>query len=55
MDDTQRSCRAFTELLASPSPTPGGGGAAALTAAVGAALGGMVCALTVGKKQYAAA
>ena len=55
MDDTQRSCRAFAELLASPSPTPGGGGAAALTAAVGAALGGMVCALTVGKKQYAAA
>lgn len=55
MDDTKRSCRAFAELLASPSPTPGGGGAAALTAAVGAALGGMVCALTVGKKQYAAA
>ena len=47
------TCRAFTDLLASASPAPGGGGAAALAAALGAALGNMVGALTVGKKSYA--
>ena len=47
------TCRAFTGLLASASPVPGGGGAAALTAALGTALGSMVGALTVGKKSYA--
>ena len=31
--------RAFTEALASNAPTPGGGGAAALVGAVGAAMG----------------
>ena len=30
MDDTLRSCREFTAVLASAAPTPGGGGAAAL-------------------------
>ena len=54
MDDTLRSCREFTAVMASASPTPGGGGAAALTAAVGTALGGMVASLTTGKKTYAA-
>ena len=54
MDDTLRSCREFTEVLASDAPAPGGGGAAALTAAIGTALGGMVAALTVGKPRYAA-
>lgn len=47
------NCRDFAALLASSSPAPGGGGAAALTAAQGAALGGMVGALTLGKKSYA--
>ena len=47
------SCRDFAALLASDSPAPGGGGAAALTAALGTALGGMVGALTLGKKSYA--
>lgn len=47
------SCRDFSALLASASPTPGGGGAAALAAALGAALGDMVGALTAGKKTYA--
>ena len=47
------TCRAFTGLLASASPAPGGGGAAALTAALGTALGSMVGALTAGKKSYA--
>lgn len=43
----------FTELLASDAPAPGGGSAAALEGAVGAALTAMVCELTAGKKQYA--
>ena len=52
-DFTMETCRAFTGLLASASPAPGGGGAAALTAALGTALGSMVGALTAGKKSYA--
>ncbi|GAB6391521.1 MAG: cyclodeaminase/cyclohydrolase family protein [Treponematales bacterium] len=44
----------FTEALASKAPVPGGGGASALAGALAAALGGMVCALTAGKKKYAA-
>ena len=43
----------FTEVLASPAPVPGGGGASALTGAIGIALGDMVGELTVGKKKYA--
>lgn len=39
--------------LASSAPVPGGGGASALAAAVGAALGEMVCSLTSGKARYA--
>ena len=42
----------FLTALASKDPTPGGGGAAALTAALGAALGAMVGNLTVGKEKY---
>ena len=41
----------FTEVLASKSAIPGGGGASALTAALGIALGSMVGNLTVGKKK----
>ncbi len=40
--------------LASGSPTPGGGSAAALAGALGAALVAMVARLTTGKKAYAA-
>ena len=40
-------------VLASNEPAPGGGGASALVAALGTALGNMVGALTVGKKKYA--
>ena len=43
----------FLESLASNSPTPGGGGAAGLIGAVGAALCSMVGNLTTGKKKYA--
>ena len=54
MDMTLESCRSFTSALASSAPAPGGGGAAAMVGAIGTALGGMVAALTVGKKKYAA-
>ena len=43
----------FTQRLSSKEPVPGGGGAAALAGALGAALGGMVANLTVGKQKYA--
>ena len=47
------TCREFCSRLASSDPTPGGGGASALVGALGAALGGMVASLTMGKKKYA--
>jgi len=43
----------FTLELSSKAPVPGGGGAAALVGALGAALGGMVANLTIGKPKYA--
>ena len=43
----------FLEALASGAPVPGGGGAAALTGALSAALASMVANLTTGKKKYA--
>ena len=43
----------FLDQLASSAPAPGGGGAAALGGAMGAALVSMVCNLTVGKKRFA--
>jgi len=42
----------FTRLVASGDPTPGGGSAVALTAALSAALCAMVARLTVGKEKY---
>ena len=48
-----KTCREFTEALASKAPVPGGGGASALVGAIGVALGDMVGELTVGKKKYA--
>ena len=53
MDMTLESCRFFVEMLASSTPSPGGGGAAALVGAIGTALGHMASNLTVGKKKYA--
>jgi methenyltetrahydrofolate cyclohydrolase len=44
----------FLDALASEKPTPGGGGAAAIMGAVGAALVSMVANLTIGKKNYEA-
>ena len=49
----EQSCATFLQKLASKDPAPGGGGAAALVAALGAALGNMVANLTLGKKKYA--
>lgn len=50
-----QTCGAFAELLASKTPVPGGGGAAALVGALGAALCSMAGNLTLGRKKYAAA
>jgi glutamate formiminotransferase/formiminotetrahydrofolate cyclodeaminase len=44
----------FLDAVASPAPTPGGGSAAALAGALGAALGEMVCQLTLRKQSLAA-
>jgi len=48
------SLQAFLDQLASGSSTPGGGSAAGLMGAMGAALVGMVCQFTVGREKYAA-
>jgi formiminotetrahydrofolate cyclodeaminase len=48
------SIQTFLDDLASERPTPGGGGAAAVSGAIGAALVSMVANLTIGKKNYEA-
>jgi methenyltetrahydrofolate cyclohydrolase len=48
-----KSIQAFLDELASKSATPGGGSAAALMGAQGAALVSMVCHLTIGKPKFA--
>jgi len=47
------SVEEFTNRLSAKDPVPGGGGAAALAGALGAALSGMVANLTIGKPKYA--
>lgn len=49
---TQLTVREYCARLASGEPTPGGGSAAALVGAQGAALGEMVGNFTVGKEKY---
>lgn len=49
---TALSCEEFVEILAGKDPVPGGGGASALSGAIGTALGNMVGSLTLGKKKY---
>lgn len=49
----QQTIDTFLDRLASHEPTPGGGSVAALTGAMAAGLISMVCALTIGKKQFA--
>jgi len=50
---TEKSVQTFLNELASSAPAPGGGSAAALAAAIGAALVSMVANLTLGKSKYA--
>jgi formiminotetrahydrofolate cyclodeaminase len=54
MEYAKVSCEEFVERLSTKQPIPGGGGAAAIVAAIGTALGNMVGSLTVGKKKYQA-
>jgi formiminotetrahydrofolate cyclodeaminase len=49
---TQSSVETFLDDLAGGAPTPGGGSAAAIMGAMGAALVSMVCNVTLGKKGY---
>jgi len=51
--DLSQGSYKFLDELASDQPTPGGGSAAAFTAAEAAALVSMVARLTIGKKRYA--
>ncbi|HEX3950506.1 MAG TPA: cyclodeaminase/cyclohydrolase family protein [Steroidobacteraceae bacterium] len=51
---TQGSLQSFLDELASSAPTPGGGSAAAIMGAMGAALVSMVCNVTLGKKGHEA-
>jgi formiminotetrahydrofolate cyclodeaminase len=46
------STGAFAELVAAGTPTPGGGSVAAYSGQLAAALGRMVCNLTVGKPKF---
>lgn len=48
----ETSLQQYLDDLASSQPTPGGGSAAALNGAMGAALASMVARLTLGKKGY---
>jgi formiminotetrahydrofolate cyclodeaminase len=52
MTTANSSIATFLDDLASERPTPGGGGAAAVCGAIGAALVSMVANLTIGKKNY---
>jgi methenyltetrahydrofolate cyclohydrolase len=52
---TQSTVEEFLDGLASSAPTPGGGSAAAIMGAMGAALTSMVCNVTLGKKGQEAA
>ncbi|HEY7113933.1 MAG TPA: cyclodeaminase/cyclohydrolase family protein [Thermoanaerobaculia bacterium] len=54
-DFSKLSLAEFLEALASDAPTPGGGTAAAVAAAMGASLVEMVAAVTLSKEKYAAA
>ena len=49
----EHQVREYLDKLAGKLPAPGGGSAAALAGALGAASGAMVASFTVGKKKYA--
>lgn len=48
----QMTVREFNKILGSDAPAPGGGSVAALSGALGAELGAMVCRLSVGREAY---
>lgn len=50
---TDTTVEGYLDVLASPEPVPGGGGAAALAGSLACALGCMVAGLTAGKPAYA--
>jgi glutamate formiminotransferase/formiminotetrahydrofolate cyclodeaminase len=52
-EDTDFAPSAFLAATGAGTPTPGGGSAAALAGAIGAALTEMVANLTIGRKKYA--
>ena len=54
-DFSTLSLARFLDVLASDAPTPGGGTAAAVGGAMGAALAEMVAAITLSRPKYAAA
>jgi len=54
MDTPNTSVKDFLDALAAKTAAPAGGGASALSGALGAALASMVCNFTVGKEKYAA-
>ena len=53
MEYAHLPCSQFVDGTFSKAPVPGGGSVASLVAALGTALGGMVCNLTIGKKKFA--
>jgi formiminotetrahydrofolate cyclodeaminase len=54
-DFSSSTLQGFVDDLASSAPTPGGGTAAAVAGAMGAALAEMVAALTLSREKYASA
>jgi formiminotetrahydrofolate cyclodeaminase len=52
--DSDEALGSFAELVAAGTPTPGGGSVAAHCGMMAAALGRMVCNLTIGKPKFAA-
>jgi formiminotetrahydrofolate cyclodeaminase len=53
MTYADRTLSAFVDSIAAGDPTPGGGSAAAVVGATGAALVEMVCTLSIGREEYA--
>ncbi len=52
-DYRKATIKEYISDLSAKKNTPGGGSASALSAALGASLGAMVCEFTIGKKKYA--
>ncbi|MBI3951583.1 MAG: glutamate formimidoyltransferase [Acidobacteria bacterium] len=52
-EDLSKSIGQFPDLVAAGTSVPGGGSVAALSGALAAALGQMMCTMTIGKKKFA--